>query len=252
MPAHATTSRKPWPIGVQSDGRHSPRRILIVDDHPIVREGLVRVLNHEQDLMICAQGESAREARAAIKQCDPDLLITDVSLTVGDGMELVREVRAHHPRLPILVLSMHDEQTYAQRLLSAGANGYLMKTTACLQLLAAVRLVLAGHIYVSECIRSRMIKRWSLGDAAVAIDGIDSLTNRELQVLSMIGRAASTRETARSLNLSVKTIESHQQRIKRKLRLVTGRHLTQYAMNWCAGRKPLSPIASDRQTETAE
>jgi DNA-binding NarL/FixJ family response regulator len=149
----------------------------------------------------------------------------------------VRDVRAHHPQLPILVLSMHDEAIYAERMLSAGANGYIMKQAASEQFLVALRRVLDGGIYVSEAVGNNMIQKFAAGGSYISANPIDRLSNRELQILHMIGKGMSTRETAHSLNLSIKTVESHRQRIKRKLNLSTGTQLVQYAVNWFTGRE---------------
>jgi DNA-binding NarL/FixJ family response regulator len=167
----------------------------------------------------------------------PDAVIVDISLKQGDGIELVRDVRAHYATLPMLVLSMHDEAIYAERMLSAGANGYIMKQAASEQFLASLRRVLDGGIYVSEAVGSNMIQKFASGGAYISANPIDRLSNRELQILHMIGKGMSTRETANSLNLSIKTVESHRQRIKRKLNLNTGAQLVQYAVNWFAGRE---------------
>ena len=178
-----------------------------------------------------------RDARIAIKEHNPDVVIADISLKQGDGIELVRDVRAHHPQLPILVLSMHDETIYAERMLSAGANGYIMKQAASEQFLVALRRVLDGGIYVSESVGNNMIQKFAAGGSYISANPIDRLSNRELQILHMIGKGMSTRETAHSLNLSIKTVESHRQRIKRKLNLNTGTQLVQYAVNWFTGRE---------------
>jgi DNA-binding NarL/FixJ family response regulator len=206
------------------------RRVLIVDDHPIVRQGLLRIMENEDDLTVCGDAETTLQARTAIKELNPDIVITDISLTRGDGFELVREVRARHPQLPILVLSMHDETIYAERMLSAGANGYIMKQAASEQFLTAVRRVLAGHIYVSEAVGNNLIQKFAGGSAPLSTNPIDRLSNRELQVMHMIGKGMSTREMADTLHLSIKTVESHRQRIKRKLNLKTGMQLVQYAV----------------------
>ncbi len=214
------------------------RRVLIVDDHPIVRQGLRRLIEAEPDLEVCGESESAREAKTAIRDLEPDAVIVDVSLKQGDGLELVKDTRAHYAALPLLVLSMHDEAIYAERMLSAGANGYIMKQAASDQFLIALRRVLDGGIYVSEAVGNSMIEKFAAGGAYISANPIDSLTNRELQVLHMIGKGLSTRQTAEALNLSVKTVESHRQRIKRKLSLRTSAQLMQYAVNWYAGRDP--------------
>lgn len=230
MSTSTSTSMRP--------AKRNARRILIVDDHPIVRQGLRRLMENEDDLTVCGEAETARDARIAIKDLNPDAVIVDISLKQGDGIELVRDVRAHHATLPLLVLSMHDEAIYAERMLSAGANGYIMKQAASEQFLVSLRRVMDGGIYVSEAVGSNMIQKFASGGSYVSANPIDRLSNRELQILHMIGKGMSTRETAKSLNLSIKTIESHRQRIKRKLNLHTGAQLVQYAVNWFAGREP--------------
>ena len=220
-----------------AQGKRRVRRVLLVDDHPIVRQGLRRVMDNEDDLTVCGEAETARDARTAIKELNPDVMIADISLKQGDGIELVRDVRAHHPQLPILVLSMHDEAIYAERMLSAGANGYIMKQAASEQFLVSLRRVLDGGIYVSEAVGNNMIQKFAAGGSYISANPIDRLSNRELQILHMIGKGMSTRETALSLNLSIKTVESHRQRIKRKLNLSTGTQLVQYAVNWFTGRE---------------
>lgn len=213
-------------------------RVLLVDDHPIVRQGLRRLIEAQADLQVCAEAETAREAKSLIRELEPDVVIVDVSLRQGDGLELVKDARAHYAHLPLLVLSMHDEAIYAERLLAAGANGYIMKHAAADQFLIALRRVLGGGIYVSETVGNSMIEKFAAGGTPTA-SSVDALTNRELQVLHMIGKGLSTRQTAEALNLSVKTVESHRQRIKRKLSLRTSAQLMQYAVNWYAGREPL-------------
>jgi DNA-binding NarL/FixJ family response regulator len=212
------------------------RRVLIVDDHPIVRQGLRRVMENEDDLMVCGEAETVRDARIAIKELNPDVVIADISLKQGDGIELVREVRAHYPRLPVLVLSMHDEAIYAERMLSAGASGYIMKQATSEQFLLSIRRILDGGIYVSESVGNNMIQKFATGGSNISSNPIDRLSNRELQILHMIGKGMSTWETAHAFNLSIKTVESHRQCIKRKLNLSTGTQLVQYAVNWFTGR----------------
>jgi DNA-binding NarL/FixJ family response regulator len=218
-------------------GARARRRVLIVDDHPIVRQGLSRLIDQEDDLAVCGEAESAREAKGAIRDLKPEAVIVDISLKQGDGIELVKDARAHYPTLPILVLSMHDETIYAERMLSAGANGYIMKQAASDQFLVALRRVLDGGIYVSEAVGNSMIQKFASGGSYISANPIDRLSNRELQILHMIGRGLSTRQAADTLNLSVKTVESHRQRIKRKLNLTTGSQLVQYAVNWFSGRE---------------
>ena len=135
------------------------RRVLLVDDHPIVRQGLRRLIDSEGDLEVCAEAGTVRDARRAIREQRPDVVVVDLSLREGDGMELIKDVRAHHPSLPMLVLSMHDEGVYAERLLAAGANGYIMKQAATGQFINALRRVLEGGVYVSEAVSARMIRK---------------------------------------------------------------------------------------------
>ncbi len=215
-----------------SGGKRAARRVLIVDDHPIVRQGLRQIMEHEDDLMVCGEADTVQDAMAAIREFRPDAVVADLSLKQGDGIELVHDVRAHFPQLPILVLSMHDEAIYAERILSAGANGYIMKQAASEQFLVSLRRVLDGGIYVSEAVGTGMIKKIAAGGGYSSGNPVDRLSTRELQILHMIGKGMSTRETAHSLNLSIKTVESHRQRVKRKLNLSTGAQLVQYAVNW--------------------
>lgn len=168
------------------------------------------------------------DARTAIDRLQPDVLICDISLREVDGIELVRNLRAHYPQLPILVLSALDETIYSARMLALGVSGYIMKQAPTEQVLASLRSVLDGKIYVSEAVSTSMLSRYAGG--AVNLDPIERLTNRELQILRLIGNGASTRETAQLLHLSIKTVESHRQRIKRKLNLTTGVQLLRYAV----------------------
>jgi DNA-binding NarL/FixJ family response regulator len=225
------------PKTADAGGPRGKSRVLIVDDHPIVRQGLRRLIEQEEDLTVCGEAETTREAKSAIRELRPDVVIVDISLKQGDGIELVKDARAHYPTLPLLVLSMHDESIYAERMLSAGANGYIMKQAASDQFLVALRRVLEGGIYVSEVVGNSMIQKFASGGAYISANPIDRLSNRELQILHMIGRGLSTRQAAEALNLSVKTVESHRQRIKRKLNLSTGSQLVQYAVNWFSGRE---------------
>jgi DNA-binding NarL/FixJ family response regulator len=224
-------------------GMRGQRRVLIVDDHPIVRQGLRRMIETESDLVVCGEVQTEREARAAIRALVPDVVIVDISLAQGDGLELVRDVHAQRPELPMLVLSMHDELIYGERLLAAGASGYIMKQAASDQLLVALRRVLTGGIYVSETLAGTMGRPKLDGSDGVASDPIERLSNRELQVLSLIGRGLSSREAADGLGLSVKTVETHRQSLKRKLNLATNAQLLQYAINWY-GTQSSPPVAA--------
>lgn len=211
------------------------RRVLIVDDHPIVRQGLKRMIEAEPDMEVCGEAATEAQARRAIRELTPDIVIVDLALQEGDGLELVRDVHAHHPDVPMLVLSMHDETIYAERLLSEGASGYIMKQAAADQLLNALRTVLRGETYLSEALMGQLRSR--AGHSVGESNPVERLSNRELQVLNLVGRGVSSREIAAELGLSVKTVESHRQSIKRKLNLATNSQLLQYAINWFAGRR---------------
>jgi DNA-binding NarL/FixJ family response regulator len=225
-------------------GHQRVRRVLIVDDHTIVRQGLRCIVENQEDMMVCGEAETELEARAAIRLLDPDAMIADLSLQHGDGIELVRAVRSHHKHIAILVFSMHDEAIYAERMLTAGANGYIMKDAASDEFLISLRRVLDGGVYVSKAIAATMIEKMTLGTRCTSANPIEKLSNRELQILHMIGKGMSTREAAVSLNLSVKTVESHRQRLKRKLNVATSTRLVQYAMSWFIGREACDPTYS--------
>ncbi len=207
------------------------QRVLIVDDHPIVRQGLSQLIDQEDDLKVCGEAADVREARAALQQTRPNVVILDLSLPASNGLDLIKDIRSDYGQLPILVFSMHDEDIYADRLLGAGANGYIMKRATTDQLLMAIRRVLAGGFYVSEHLGTNMIERSVAGGRKQTGDLIEELSNREFEVLNLFGRGRSTRQVAESLNLSVKTVDSHRQRIKKKLGLQTSTQLTQFAIH---------------------
>ena len=214
----------------QSTAKGRIRRVLIVDDHPIVRLGLRRILEGELDLLVCGESETTNDTLAAIRTLEPDLLICEFELRDSAGIDLIRLARAHHPPLRILVLSAQDEALYAERMLSLGANGYVMKESSSEQFLASLRCVLDGQIYVSEAVRRNMLKKYAGRRSFKSADPVDRLSHRELQILDMIGKGMTTRESAAALNLSVKTVETHRQAIKRKLNLSTGMQLVRFAV----------------------
>jgi DNA-binding NarL/FixJ family response regulator len=206
------------------------RRVLIVDDHPVVRQGIKLMINAQPDLTVCGEAHSEQEARRLVRELMPDAMVVDLSLDQGDGFNVVRDVNAHFPAIRVLVLSMHDEAVYAERLLAQGASGYIMKQAATEQLITALRMVLRGERFISESLRTSLAAR----DAE---DGDTStrLSARELQVISLIGQGLGTREIADNLSLSVKTVETHRLTIKRKLALETNAQLVQYAIKWHSG-----------------
>lgn len=207
-------------------------RILIVDSHPIVREGLRWIIEQARDLVVCAEADAVTGALTAIEETYPDVIVTDISLNQGDGIKMVRDVRACYPKLAILVLSNHQEDIYAEHMLSVGANGYMTKDATSQQILRSLRRVIDGGTSVSDAVANNIIQGAAVRGRLTSANPVDRLSNRELQVLHGIRIGTSTREIARSLNLSIKTIESHRQRIKRKLNLRNGTHLMRFAVDW--------------------
>jgi DNA-binding NarL/FixJ family response regulator len=205
-------------------------RIFIVDDHPIVREGLSLMMNREPDMVVCGEAEEATAALQAIASAKPDFLIVDISLSGPDGLDLLKSIRARYSAMPVLILSMHDESIYAERALRAGANGYIMKQEATEKVLVAVRQILAQKVYVSDRIANRMLQQYIKGSVSESKSPIAELSDRELEVFRLIGEGHGTRKIAEELHLSVKTVESYQAHIKEKLSLKNGRELVQRAI----------------------
>ena len=208
------------------------KTVFLVDDHPIVRQGLTLLINQEADLAVCGAAEEMQSALAAIQAVRPDILIVDISLNGPDGLELLKTVRITSPRLPVLILSMHDESIYAERALRAGASGYIMKQEATEKVLVALRRILSGEIYVSERIANSMLQHYVRGADPAGHSSISELTDRELEVFRLIGEGHGTRQIAEALHLSVKTVESYQAHIKEKLSLRSARELVQHAVEW--------------------
>ncbi len=206
--------------------------ILIVDDHPIVRQGLAELVNHENDLVVCGQAEDAHQAMKAVKELKPDMAIVDISLKETSGMELIKDINAQYPHLPVLALSMHDESLYAERALRAGARGYVMKAEATENVVTAIRKVLCGQIYLSDRMTAKLIHKLVGGKTEVGASGIDHLSDRELEVFHLIGQGYGTRQIGEKLHLSVKTIETYRAHIKEKLNLADAAELLQYAIQW--------------------
>jgi DNA-binding NarL/FixJ family response regulator len=213
------------------------RRVLIVDDHPIVRQGLALLINREPDLTVCGDAEEASTALCRIAELKPDLVVVDISLNGPDGLDLLKSIRARDPNLPVLILSMMDELLYAERGLRAGANGYIMKQQATEQVLIAIRRILGGEIYVSERMANKMLHLFVGGAQAEPSSPVADLTDRELEVFRLIGEGHGTRQIADELHLSVKTVESYQAHIKDKLLLRNGRELVQRAIQWTVANK---------------
>jgi DNA-binding NarL/FixJ family response regulator len=214
------------------------KRILVVDDHPIVRQGLALLINREADMLVCGEAEEAMGAMHVLASSHPDVLIVDISLNGPDGLDLLKNIRTTHPTLPVLILSMHDESIYAERALRAGANGYIMKQEATEKVLVALRRILSGEIYVSDRVANRMLRHYITGAGTLRnSSSIADLSDRELEVFRLIGEGHGTRQIAEELHLSVKTVESYQAHIKEKLSLRSARELMQHAIQWNMNEK---------------
>jgi len=220
----------------EGDARRA--RVLIVDDHPIVTQGLTRLIGQEADLEVCGCAADVPSALGAIAALKPDVAIVDLSLGSASGLQLIKDCKVRHPELPILVLSMHDEVLYAERVLRAGAKGYVMKKDTPETVLAALRRVLGGTIYLSNHMASRLLQGM-VGARPVAPSSlVGLLSDRELEVFEHLGRGVGTQQIAEILHLSPKTVETHRAHIKEKLQLKTATELFQHAMNWVQNEAP--------------
>lgn len=207
-------------------------KVLIVDDHPVVRRGLTQLINQESDLCVCGEAEDGPQALRVFEQAAPDVAIVDISLKESSGIELIKDIRVRWPNMPVLVLSMHDEAFYAERALRAGGRGYITKDEAAEKVLWALRRLLKGEVYLSDRVTSRMLAKMVDGKRDGQVGSLESLSDRELEVFRMIGNGLPTREVAGRLHLSVKTIESYRESIKRKFKLKSAAELLQRAIRW--------------------
>lgn len=207
------------------------KKVLIVDDHPMMRDGLTALIAAQPDLVVCAQAADAREAMQAVETHRPDLVLMDISLPGKSGLEIIKDLLTVRSDLAVLVLSMHDEALYAERVLRAGARGYVMKQEGGKRIMEGIRVVLAGKVFVSEKISARIMDTFT-GHRTGASGTPESLSDREFEVFQLIGRGRSTKEIAGQLHLSVKTVEVHRVNIKAKLKLATSPELVHYAVRW--------------------
>ncbi len=208
-----------------------PAKVLLVDDHPIVRQGLAQLLEQEEDLIVCGEAYDAQGALDAIEKLKPDIAIVDIMLKDVNGIELIKKIKSRLGALPVLVMSMHDESLYAERALRAGARGYIMKEEATDKMLIAVRKVMQGEIYLSEVMVSRILHRLADGKSK-ADSPLDRLSDRELEVFQLIGEGLGTRQIAERLQVSVKTVESYRAHIKEKLELNSSTEVMRQAVQW--------------------
>ena len=207
-------------------------KVLLVDDHPLVRERLAEIINREADLHVCGEAEDRHEALEAVEAQRPDLVIVDLTLRNSDGLELIKDIHSRWPSLRMLVVSMHDESLYAERVLRAGALGYITKQEATRNILLAIRRVLAGNIYLNERIATHIIARLTTRGGVVAITPAEVLADRELQVFELTGRGLNTRDIAERLHIAPKTVETYRARIRTKLSLEDGGELLRSAISW--------------------
>lgn len=208
------------------------RKVVIVDDHPMIREGLSRVISQEKDLTVAGTAGEATEALKIIEKTRPDLTIVDISLDGMNGIDLTRTLRARFPDMRILTLSMHKEALYAERALRAGSHGYIAKRESGRTLLGAIRQVLGGHTYVSEQFNELLLQKLSNPNRQLGTFSVDMLSDRELEVFQLIGQGYGTRQIARELNISLKTVEAHREHIRAKLGLSENYELVQRAIHW--------------------
>jgi DNA-binding NarL/FixJ family response regulator len=207
-------------------------RILLVDDHPVTRQGVAVLINQETDLEVVGEADSAPGAIAFLQKEQVDLAIIDITLKTTNGVELMKHIRVLAPDLPVLVMSMHDESIYAERAMRAGARGYIMKQEASNKVLTAIRTVLTGELYLSDKMKERMLHRFVNNRKEKVGFSMDTLSDREMEVFQLIGNGYSTRQIATKLNLSVKTIDSYREHLKLKLQLEAGKDLVRYAIQW--------------------
>jgi DNA-binding NarL/FixJ family response regulator len=208
------------------------KRVLLVDDHPMMRQGLALLINQQPDLTMCCEAAAAAEAMRLIGTSKPDLAIVDLSLEGSSGLELIKDLQALHPEVPVLVMSMHDESLYAERLLRAGARGYVMKQAGGETVLGAIRCVLSGRVYLSPKMSEKLLDSFTGRRPRGSNSPIEQLSDREFEIFELLGEGKSTREIARQLHLSPKTVDVHRSHIKRKLELKDSISLIRYAVRW--------------------
>jgi DNA-binding NarL/FixJ family response regulator len=209
-----------------------PKRILIVDDHPMMREGLAQLIGNDPGLEVCGEAGDAREALEKIRSLKPDLVLTDITLPGKNGLELLKDIQAMHPGVLVLVISMHDETLYVERVLRAGGRGYVMKQEGGKKIAQAIRQVLDGKIHVSEKMSAKILEVFSGHRASMAASPVERLTDREFEVFQMIGQGLDTKQMADKLHLSPKTIEVHRANMKTKLKVTSMSELIRYAVRW--------------------
>ena len=211
------------------------KRLFLVDDHALVRQGLVQLINNEADLVVCGQASNAKDALREIRASNPDIALMDLALQGSHGLDLIKDVLSFLPKLPILVISMHDETIYAERALRAGASGFVMKLEPFSRVLAGIHQVCSGRYYVSEAVQTRSLQKLANKLSSPISDGtakLNNLSDREMQVFECIGQGKRSLEIAAELHVSVKTVETHRAHLKKKLQIATSPALVRYAVEW--------------------
>ena len=217
--------------------RSTKKKIFIVDDHPMMREGLAQLIAQEKDLMVCGEADDAAQGLEQIEKLEPDLALVDITLRSTSGLELIKDLAIRTPQIAVLVISMHDESLYAERVLRAGGRGYIMKQEGGKKLMEAIRRVLSGKTYVSEKISAKILDLFS-GRPTESSSPVERLTDREFEVFRLIGEGLSTKEIADKLHVSAKTVEVHRVNIKQKLNIGTAAELIRFAVRWTESQKP--------------
>jgi len=240
---HVATDSAPEPMNAVRSTNKNPKcdppeakRIVIVDDHPLFRKGLQELIHSDGSFAVCGEAGSASEAMEVIRKLHPDLTIVDLSLPGANGIELIKNIRAEFPKLPVLVLSMHDESLYALRAMRAGADGYVMKHEAMANVVHAVHEVLNGRPYLSPAMAAQVITKFTQRQAEGEVDAVERLSDRELEILELIGKGNEVRQIAKLLHLSPKTVETHRAHIKDKLDLKNSREVARFALQWLQAR----------------
>jgi DNA-binding NarL/FixJ family response regulator len=245
MNKRASSGSLPLNTAIMASGHAAKARLILVDDHSIVREGVAALIDREPDLNCCCWASSSREALQAIDRLLPDLVVTDITLDGSNGLDLIKDLKLKNPRLPVLVLSMHDENLYAERALRAGAQGYIMKCEPIAKILEAIRKVLRGSLYVSDSVTTHLLQGTVAGAHQTFASSVERLTDRELEVFEMIGLGTKTSQIAKELCISVQTVKTHREHIKVKLGLTDGLNLIRSAVQWVESGERHRPQNAD-------
>jgi DNA-binding NarL/FixJ family response regulator len=207
-------------------------QVVVIDDHPILRQGISQLINQERDLAVCGEAGDVPSGLRFLEAHKCDIILLDISLNGKSGIEFLKDIKVQHPKIPVIILSMHDENIYASRALRAGASGYIMKQAAAEKVIEAIRTVLKGEVYLSEKMKAKILNQLVAGKTTTFTSPIEQLSDRELEVFTLLGQGHGTRAISEKLHLSVKTVESHRAHIKEKLKLKSAMELIHNAIHW--------------------